>query len=116
MSVIAEMAASLLTALRTVPGVEVTDDLGASLDPPSLALSPPVLTWEGMCVVPSARFTVYVVERSDERAAERLWDRTLAVAEAVDAVPNATVVRADPGSFMSGGDLPCYEIQIEVSP
>jgi hypothetical protein len=116
MNPIQEMAQAMLAALRTVPGVEVTDDLGANLDPPSLVLSPPVLTWEGMCASPSARFTVYVIVRADERAAERLWDLTLAVAAAAETVPNATVNQADPGSFLSGGDLPCYEIQIDVSP
>lgn len=117
MNAITEMAAALTAALKTVPGCEVPDTQGANLDPPSLVLSPPALTWEGLCSGPtSATWLVFVVVAAEERALERLWDLLPQVTDAIDAVTDAAVIRADPGAFRAGAtDLPCYEITVEVS-
>lgn len=110
-------AETLLTALRGVAGVRVYDDSGANVDPDAVVLGPPTLEWAGVCPGPtSARWTVYVVVKASDRALQRLWDLVPAVADAVDAVPDAAVIRADPGVFSAGGvDLPCYQIQVDVS-
>lgn len=106
-----------LTALATDQGLRHYPDPGAVIDPPGTVLGPPALTWEGYCDGPtSARFLVYVVVPVDERALERLWALVPQVANAVqEQVSDATVTRADPGTFTGTVDLPCYEIQIDVS-
>jgi hypothetical protein len=117
MSAIAEAAATILAALKGIEGVNATSDVGKTLDPPSLVLGPPALVWQGVCAGPtSARWLVYVVVPADERALERLWELVPVVAAALDAMPDVSVIRADPGAYVNGsGELPCYEIQIEVS-
>lgn len=117
MSNVKEAADALSFALAAVPGVRVYTDLGAPVDPPGIVLGPPALTWEGPCSEPTtARFIAYVVVAADDRALPALWDLAPAVAEAVDAVPDAVVLRADPANFSSGGhDMPAYMIEIEVS-
>lgn len=117
MGVVADAAAELAGALAGVAGVRLYTDLGASIDPPGVVLGPPALTWGGPCVEPvSARFLVAVVVAADERALPRLWDLAPLVAAAVDTVPDAVVVRADPGVWSTGTiELPCYELQIEMS-
>jgi hypothetical protein len=116
-SAVAAAAAELAAALATVEGARPYADPGAVIDPPGLVLGPPALLFEGPCPEPtSARWLVYVVVPADERALETLWALVPVVAEAIDALPGAAVIRADPGTFLSGGvDLPCYEIQIDVS-
>lgn len=113
MSAVSEAAVELRVALKRVPRMEVETDPGANLDPPSLVLGPPSLRWEDMGGGPtSATFLVYVVEKADERALERLWDLVPVVAAALDNVRDVAVIRADPGSYR---ELPCYEIQVEVA-
>ncbi|GEL17687.1 hypothetical protein [Pseudonocardia asaccharolytica] len=117
MGAVADAAAELASALGTVPGVRVYTDLGAVIDPPGVVLGPPALTWGGPCADPvSARWLVAVVVAADERALPRLWDLAPLVAAAVDTVPDAVVIRADPGVWSTGTtELPCYELQIETS-
>lgn len=117
MSAVSDATADILAALKGVEGTNTLSDPGATPRPPSLVLGPPSLQWQGACAGPtSARFLVYVVEKVDDRALERLWDLVPTVADALDAMPDASVIRADPGAYLSGGvELPCYEIQIEVS-
>lgn len=113
MSAVSEAAVELRVALKRVAGTRVVTDPGATLDPPALVLGPPSLQWEGMGGGPtSATFLVYVTVKADERALERLWDLVPAVASELDAVRDAVVLRADPGSYR---ELPCYEIQVEVA-
>jgi len=110
---------TIVAALNAVEGMtgRATSDLGATVNPPALVLGPPALMWEGVCDGPtSARFLVYAVESVDERALVRLWVLVPLVAAALDALPDVSVIRADPGAYLAGGpELPCYEIQIEVS-
>jgi hypothetical protein len=117
MSAVSDVSGTILAALEGVGGVNATADVGKTLDPPSLVLGPPALMWQGVCSGPtSARWLVYAVVPADERALERLWELVPAVADALDALPDVSVIRADPGAYVNGGvELPCYEIQIEVS-
>ncbi len=117
MSQISDVRDSLNVALKTVQGLRVYSDLGESMDPPAAIVGPPRLNWEAQCPGPtSARFLVYVVVGADERALENLWRWVELAADALDGVLDATVIRADPGTFNSGGnDLPSYEITVEVS-
>jgi hypothetical protein len=83
---------------------------------PSVVIGLPAFTWETGCPDPtSLRLLLYVVVDESERAAEELWDLVPVVATAVDEHTVAVTIRADPGSYMSGGTpLPAYLLQIEV--
>jgi hypothetical protein len=115
MSAIADAAVMLETALNTVEGARAYRDLGANLVCPALVLGPPALAWETGCNGPtSARFLIYAVVDSNERAVEKLWDLVGLVADAIDAT-EAVVISADPAVYRSGTtDLPCYEITTEA--
>lgn len=117
MSVVKDMVDQLIEALKTVDGLRVYQEVGASESPPMAVLGPPSLTWEVYDTEPtSATFQVAVVVAMNERALERLWEFAPLVAAAVDTVPNAAVIRADPGAFESGGaKLPAYNITVECS-
>lgn len=92
-------------------------DVGPAVTPPATVMGPPAFTWETPCDAPtSARWLVYVIVSADDRAMQRLFDLLPKVAAALDAVTDATVVRADPGTYpTSNGDLPAYEIQVDYS-
>lgn len=117
MSVVKAAAAALKAALKTVQDVIPHTDPGATIDPPATVLGPPALTWDALYGGPtSARWLVYVVVGVDDRAIERLWDLVPVVAAALDEVDDAVVIRADPGTYLTGGgELPCYSIQVDVS-
>lgn len=116
MSVVADATTSLAAALRTVPGLRVYTDPGATIDPPGAIVGPPRLDWRGACSEPTqASFLVYVVTGADGRSLERLWDLTVTAAAALDTAPDAVVRNASPGSWNASGiDLPSYEILVEV--
>lgn len=109
--------AALEEALRTVPGQRVYPDVGPAVDPPGTVVAPPALQWEGACTGPtSARFLVWLVVTNDDRAPQRLLTLLEPVTEALDAVDDAVVVRADPGRYpITNGDLPAYEIQVDYA-
>lgn len=117
MGAIAEAKQALLAALREVPGVRNFPDVGPGVDPPCTVLGPPALLWEGVCPDPtSARFLVYVVVTSDDQSMDRLYELMPQVAAALDAVRDATVIRADPGVYpTTNGNLPAYEIQVDMA-
>lgn len=126
MSAVAAAAGVVLAALEGLDGVRVEQDPGAAITPPSTAdgaggatavLGPPSLLWESGAPEPTtARFLVYVVVDATDRAIERLWELVPVVAAALDTEPDVVVIQADPGTYPAGGvELPCYQIQIEVS-
>lgn len=117
MNPIERAADDLRAALRTVEGLRVHPDVGPGVDPPAAVVGVPALEWHGVCGGPTdARFVVYVVAPAGERAAGQLFGWVPKVAAALDEVPDATVVRADPGAYpASSGDLPAYEIQVDVA-
>lgn len=117
MSTVTEAAEALEAALTTVEGLRTYRDPGANVAPPAVVLGPPLLRWEGFRAGPtSATFTVFLVTAADDRALERLWQWVPVVAEALDEVTDAATSTATPGTFPAGGaDLPCYQLQAEVS-
>ncbi|MCW6008501.1 hypothetical protein K1W54_28750 [Micromonospora sp. CPCC 205371] len=120
MSTVAEADAALTAAIQALPKDEIRlhPDVGAAVDPPAAVVGPPALLWEGACLEPTtARFLVYVIVSPDaERAKERLYALVPMVANALDQVTDASVIRADPGRYpTSDGDLPAYEIQVDVA-
>ncbi|MDG4790375.1 hypothetical protein O7626_31400 [Micromonospora sp. WMMD1102] len=109
-----------LKALEGTTGLRVYRDIagpGAAIQPPAVVLSAPRFAWQTGCVgAPTdARWLVYVIAAAGERALEVLWGYLPAVAEAIDSVPSAAVIQADPGAYQaSSAELPCYEIQVDV--
>jgi len=116
MSAIADAVAMLDAAAKTVPGVEVSTDLGAALNPPTVMISPPQLSWDGYNVEPTeATFLVFVIVAFDDYAIEKLYQLVPQVAAALDANTDGSVRTAAPAVFQSGGhDYPAYEITCEV--
>lgn len=118
MSVVSDAVASLEAALRSVDGVRYYRDPAGQIDPPATLLGPVELAWEAAgCGGPTGgTWRVYVVHALDSRAAERLPELVLLVAGVLDELPEAAVLRADPGVFVAGGqELPSYEITVEVA-
>lgn len=117
MATVEEAALALEAALKTVPGIRVYTDPGATVDPPAALLGPPQLTWSDPGPEPtSGRFVVVLMVAADERAMSRLWGLVPQVVAAVENTDDAVVKAANPGVWASGGQqLPCYEIQIEMS-
>lgn len=119
MNAIADAERALWDALSQVAGVHVQPDFGPAVDPPAVVLGPPALVWESGCLGPSsAQWRVYVVVTADEKSAQRLYELVPAVADALDGVRQAAVTRADPGRWPNStgtGDLPTYEITVEVA-
>lgn len=114
---VAAASAALLAALKAVPAATATADPGSEQQLPALYVGAPQLAWEtGDSAPTTAIYIVIAVVDADERAIERLWDLSTAVAEAVDMrLPNAAVTSAGPGTFVLGAtQLPCYNITIEV--
>lgn len=116
MSVIADAVAALEAAAKTVAGVEASTDLGANLNPPTVMIGPPQLTWDGYQVEPTeATFSVFVIVEFGEYAIEKLYKLVPQVAAALDANTDGSVISAAPAVFQSGGhDYPAYEISVEV--
>ncbi len=114
---VATVAAELVAALKTVPGLRVSLVDGVDVDPPAAIVGPPSMTWEALCDgATTATFRVGIVVAADDRALERLWDLVVLVAEALDDIPDVSVTRADPGSFLSSSaELPAYDITVECS-
>lgn len=117
MSTIEEASGALAAALRTITELRVYDDPGAVFDPPAALVAPPELTWDAYSSDPTgARFVVVVMVAADGQANRRLWDLVPRAAVAIETVEDAAVRQASPGLWTTGStELPCYQIQIEVS-
>lgn len=123
MSAIEDAAKALRQAAATVAPTTVTalrvhPDVGPGVEAPAVVVGVPALEWEGICDGPtSAQFPVWVIVPNDlARADVRLFELVPLVADAIDAVPGASVRRADPGTYpTSSGDLPAYQIQVDYS-
>lgn len=116
MNAIADAVAALVAAAKTVAGVEASTDLGAELNPPTVMIGPPQLSWDGYNIAPTqATFSVFVIVDFDEYAIEKLYKLVPQVAAALDANTDGSVISASPAVFQSGGhDMPAYEITCEV--
>jgi hypothetical protein len=119
MTTVAEAAADLIAALKTVDKLRVISDGTAALDPPCALLGPPQLDWTAYNGPGpgQATFVVLIAVPADDRATERLWDLVVTVAAAVESVVDAVVRSAFPISVTVGqsADLPAYQLQVEMS-
>lgn len=116
MSVLTDARERLADALGAVEGVRYYRDPAGDVSPPATVLGPAELAWDGVCGPTSATFRVYLMHALDERAAEKLPELVLLVADAVDGLPEAVVTQATAGVFNAGGtNLPSYEITVEVA-
>ncbi|HWB35747.1 MAG TPA: hypothetical protein VHA75_06965 [Rugosimonospora sp.] len=118
MTAVADAAAALATALATVDGIRVSTDPATSIDLATAIIGPPSLTWEAFAQAPTtAFFPIYLVLTNTDSVVDELWALLEPITAAIDAAElEASVQRADPGTFNAGGtELPSYEIQIEVS-
>ncbi len=109
-------AQDLETALSGVEGLRYYP-LGSNVDPPGLVMGPPALTWEAYCLTPTtATFPVFLVTALDDRALEQLFQYVVPVSEALEAVTDAAVQNASPGTYLAGTqELPCYTLSVEVA-
>lgn len=115
---VAQAYAALVEALATVEGARGYDDPGANLDPPATIVGPPLLEYAGAPGPDpvNGKFLVVLAVVSDERAMVRLWELLPRVIDAIESVGPAVVGQASPGTWRTGAtDLPCYEIQVEMS-
>jgi hypothetical protein len=109
---------ALYGALAAVDGLRVARGVGLRLDPPAALVGPPQLELNGIASEPTeATFIVPVVVADGEHTLADLMAWTPLVIAAIDAVDDAVVRRADPGSWPagSGSDLPAYLITVEVA-
>lgn len=121
MSIQAAKAAGedLADALRTVPDLRVAVGLGRPVTPPAAVVGFPRLSWAGFCTSDGPRvghWVVYLISPLDEFAWSRLLELVGPVAAAVDEHTGGVVTSAAPILYPASGqgDLPCYEIQIEM--
>lgn len=119
MGVLADATKVLRDALSEVPGLVLQPDFGPNVNPPALILGPAALEWRSLCAGPShARYLVYIVVTNDETFMDRFDEVIQPVADAIDATREAVVTRADPGRWptqTATGDLPAYELTVEVA-
>lgn len=105
-------------ALRTVPDLRVAVGLGRPVTPPAAVVGFPRLDWSGYCAGAPTRghWVVYLISPLDEYAWSRLLELVGPVAAAVDGHTGGVVTSAAPILYPASGqgDLPCYEIQIEM--
>jgi hypothetical protein len=116
---IAEVLQGMRDAVAELAAAEllhVPPDVGPGVDPPAVIVGAPALLWEGLCGPTSAQVIVWVVVTLDDLSLARLLELVPLVAVALDTVENATVVRADPGTYPIGtSDLPAYQIHVDVA-
>lgn len=112
--------AALLAAAGGVDGVRAYVDPGSNMDPPAVLIGPPRLEWDTYSTESpaTAQFVAIVMVKFDDRAIQNLERIVPLVGAAIfeaDTV-DAVVGPALPGVWRAGTtELPCYEIQIEVS-
>jgi hypothetical protein len=122
----AEAYGSTITGLRAAlqqpggPGrLRVLEGLSDTPDRGCVVVGPPSFAWEGHCdpdQPTSMTVTVYLIERLDPRAAERLLALLPDLLVALAGVHDATVSAAEPGTYpTSGADLPCYRLTAEMT-
>lgn len=115
---IAAKHAELVAACGAVEGLRAHDDPGASFDPPCVLVSPPILQWGTYSdgAPSTARHVAILMVKHDDRAIPNLERLVPLVGAAIYGVDDAVITGAMPGMWRAGKtELPCYEIQIEVS-
>ena len=110
----------LAAALRTVEGLGVETELGATLYPPAAGFGPARFVWNLGTSEPTDATLVIALVVSDNKG-PRVYDDMIEwlprVAAAIeDNCPDAVIRRANPGTWPSGGiDLPAYLFEVEVA-
>lgn len=111
--------AEIEAALRNVSyrQYSVAPDVGPGVSPPGAVIGAPSLRWTTAGPDPDeATWPVYVIVPADDRAAQRLWELIPLVTAALDQVENAQVTQAVPTTYpTSGGELPAYQVDVEVN-
>lgn len=104
---------AIAQALKDVAGLRVYQDETSDISPPGAFIGPPQLEWGAPCPTPTlARFQILLMEKVDARTAERLQNMVVAVAEAIESVPDAVI--SAPASPINEAGLPGYVITVEV--
>ena len=118
MSTAAEAYQALREALTAMQGLALYEP-GDPVDPPGVVLMPPELVWETGCAeATTAQLLAIVVMPRGEGSLQRLLDAVPRVAAVIDqaADVDASVQRADPGSYTAGRDeLPAYVLTVQVA-
>lgn len=118
MRTIREAAEEIAAALEmpTPPRWRVYTDPGANIQAPGVVIGPPELGFDGFRTYPTqARFALYLIVDANARTMETLWDLLPDVSALIDEHTAGSVVGAAPATFVAPtGELPCYEITVEV--
>lgn len=118
MTNIREAADALETALKTVPGIRVYQDPGATVQgTTSAVIAPPSVVWGAFRAEPTeATFIVHLVVPFDQYATARLYDLVEPAVAAIENDPAFAVTSASPGLLQQGGSqLPTYALTVEAS-
>jgi hypothetical protein len=117
-SLVRDAADLLDTALKTIPGLRVYQDPGATVQGTTGAIiAPPIVEWQAFRREPTGcTFVVHLVVPFDQYAVGRLYDLVEPVAEAIEnSDPAFAVTNAAPGLIQQGGtQLPTYALTVEV--
>jgi hypothetical protein len=109
---------SIQDAIETVPGVRAYTDPGADIDPPGVVIGLPTIEFETYGGIKSpgpteATLTLYLVVRADDRATSNLSGLIDQVANAIWSVADYSVMRSQPGIWVtSNNQLPCYVLDV----
>jgi hypothetical protein len=116
--VIDEQIDAIEAALKGA-GLRTTRDVGGVTQPPCAVIAPPTYQFDGYrSEASAATVPVALVERQDSRSMARLAELLPVAIDALYPLTNSALVSATPGTWPSnsGADLPCYLLEIEVSP
>lgn len=116
MTAVADAAAEIEAALKTVPDMRVFS-LGDTVQPLGAVVSLPLLAWEAYGRgATTATFTVFLLVDFNDRAVGRLMALVESVADAIESYEDAVVRSASPGVYEDAStQLPCYSYTVEVS-
>jgi hypothetical protein len=118
MNSVQQARAELAECLDELPGLNVTRQLGQTMELPAVVVSLPRLAFEGQNPGEPTQgtFLLALMAPRDEDVAESLTEWVTKVTEQIDRLDSAVVRNADPGTWPSGGtDLPAYLIEVEVA-
>lgn len=118
MNSVQAVRADLAEQLDELPGLNVSRQLGQTMELPAVIVSLPRLVFEGPNPgePTQATFLLALMVPRDEDVSDSLAEWITKVAEQIDRWDSAVVRNADPGTWPSGGiDLPAYLIEVEVA-
>lgn len=115
---LADVIASLDTALSAIDGLRTYTDPGADIDPPGVVIGLPDIKWETYGGVASptpieASLTLYLMVREDDRSTLNLSNLIEQVVDAIWSVADYSVTEAVPGVWKTSNvDLPAYVLTV----